>query len=125
MPVVTVRSTFDWRIWMAAFVLLVGSGASVFGRAGAQEKCAGAKTKASTLAVSAQVRCQAKAASKGIAVDGKCLQKAESKLRARFAKVDSKGEAWATPTWRWRRPARARRRSVVRSPATGAALPRS
>jgi hypothetical protein len=76
--------------WIAAF-LLVGSAASVLARTPAPEKCAAAKVKASAFAVSAQVRCQAKAVSAGSAVDMKCLQKAESKLRASFAKADAKG----------------------------------
>ena len=89
MPFVTIRSTFDWRIWIAA-VLLVGGGANALARAQSPEKCAQAKTKASAAAVAAQARCQASAASKGTPVDPKCLQKAESKLRASFAKAESK-----------------------------------
>jgi len=90
MRAAVVRFTFDWSIRIAA-LLLLASGASVSGRLQAQEKCANAKVKTSVRAVSAQIRCQAKAASKGTAVDGKCLQKAESKLRASFAKTDAKG----------------------------------
>ena len=78
-------------IWIAA-CLLVGSGAAVSSRVPQPEKCAAAKTKASALAVSAQMQCQAKAASKGAAVDAQCLEKAESRLRARFGKADAKEE---------------------------------
>jgi hypothetical protein len=46
--------------------------------------------KASALAVSAQLRCQAKAVSKGAGVDARCLQKAESKLETSFTKADAK-----------------------------------
>ena len=73
---------------MAAFLLV---GTSVFGGVDAEDKCAAAKAKVSAAAVSGQVRCQAKAASKGTPVDVQCLQKAESKLRRAFARADSKG----------------------------------
>jgi hypothetical protein len=54
-------------------------------------KCADAKAKAAALALFAQAQCRAKAVLGGTGVDPKCLLKAESKLRASFAKADGKG----------------------------------
>ena len=91
-------------IWVAA-LLLAGTGAGAFGGVQGPEKCAAAKTKASALAVSAQVRCQAKAASKGTPAATRCLQKAESKLRAAFAKANrdraQPGEWIQQPSGQW------------------------
>ena len=79
------------RIIAIVGLLLLSTGASLFARVPPEVKCADAKTKAAALAVYAQAQCQAKAVLDGTGVDPKCLQKAESKLRASFAKADAKG----------------------------------
>src|SRR5262245_27889619 len=53
--------------------------------------CAGAKLKATGKAAGAQVVCHAKATQKGIAVDPRCLLKADTRLANAFAKAEEKG----------------------------------
>src|SRR5262245_39999942 len=53
--------------------------------------CAAAKLKAAGKKASAKLNCVAKAAAKGLPVDGLCLSKAETKFAAAFAKADGKG----------------------------------
>jgi len=77
-------------VGVLGLVLFVGTPARTFGATPAQ-RCAGAKAKAFGTAVLATAQCQAKARQKGVAVDTACLQKADAKLRKRFAKAERKG----------------------------------
>jgi cysteine-rich repeat protein len=61
------------------------------GPAVAQDKCAGSKLTATGKKCSAKLKCVAKAAGKGVAVDGACLGKAETKFASSFAKAEAKG----------------------------------
>jgi cysteine-rich repeat protein len=59
--------------------------------AAAQDKCAGSKLTATGKKCSAKLNCIAKAAGKGVAVDGTCLGKAETKFASSFTKAEGKG----------------------------------
>jgi hypothetical protein len=71
---------------LVGLVALVGTPPVAAGAPSAA-KCAGAKAKAFGAAVQGQAKCQAKARQKGRVVDAGCLQKADKKLRKRFAKA--------------------------------------
>jgi hypothetical protein len=83
------QSRSGWSIGIGG-LLVLGTGVSLFARVPPEVKCADAKAKAAAIAVCAQAQCGAKAVLGGTAVDPECLLKAESKLRASFAKADSK-----------------------------------
>jgi cysteine-rich repeat protein len=59
--------------------------------AGAQDKCAGSKLTATGKKCDGKLKCVAKAAGKGVAVDGSCLAKAEARFATAFGKAESKG----------------------------------
>jgi hypothetical protein len=80
-----------WRVGVLGLVLLVAGAPAQTWAATQARKCVAAKTKAFGIAVKAKVQCRAKARQKGRAVDAACLQKAETKLRKRFAKAEKAG----------------------------------
>jgi hypothetical protein len=90
------QSRPGWSIGSVG-LLVLSTGVSLFARLPPEVKCADAKAKAAAIAVYAQAKCGAKAVGDGTAVDPKCLLKAESKLRASFAKADSKGACRGSP----------------------------
>src|SRR5262245_54909894 len=90
MTMMNEQSRSGWTVGIVGLVLL-GTGVSVFARVPPEVKCADAKAKAAAVAVYAQAQCRSKAALGGTVPDAKCLLKAESKLRASFAKADAKG----------------------------------
>jgi hypothetical protein len=73
---------------LATLLLLLGAGASV--AKDPADACAAAKEKAAAKKASAKLACWAKAARNGTA-DPDCLQKAETKFTAAFAKAEAKG----------------------------------
>jgi plastocyanin len=54
-------------------------------------KCAASKANASAKYASAELLCQAKAATKGVGVDAECIEKAEAAFEKAFAKAEQKG----------------------------------
>jgi plastocyanin len=54
-------------------------------------KCAASKAKASAKYASAELLCQATAATKGVGVDAECIEKAEAAFDKAFAKAEQKG----------------------------------
>src|SRR5262245_59513487 len=54
-------------------------------------KCAASKLDATGKKANAKLKCHAKAAGGGLAVDSECLDKARAKFMAAFAKADDKG----------------------------------
>jgi hypothetical protein len=58
--------------------------------------CAAAKRKAAAKKAYGKLKCAAKAASKGIAIDPACLAKVETKFQAAYAKAEAKGGCLTT-----------------------------
>jgi hypothetical protein len=83
------QSNSAWSIGLAGLLVLSNVG-GLFARVPPEVKCADAKSKAAAIAVYAQSQCRAKAVLGGTSVDANCLLKAESKLRASFAKAESR-----------------------------------
>src|SRR5947207_2263720 len=59
-------------------------------------KCQAAKLLATGKETASELACHAKAAKKGIAVDQRCLDKAQSKFAASFQKAEAKGGCTTT-----------------------------
>ena len=83
------QSRSGWSIGIVG-LLVLSTGVSLFAGVPPEVKCGDAKAKAAAIAVFAQAKCAAKAALAGTGVDPDCLLKAETKLRASFAKAESK-----------------------------------
>ncbi|MEE8310874.1 MAG: hypothetical protein V3R77_01365 [Candidatus Binatia bacterium] len=78
------KASLGWLPAMAVVCLVVTASAAT----DPVRKCEAAKLSAAGKAAAATLKCHAKAATKGTAVDPTCLQKAETKMAAAFSKAE-------------------------------------